>query len=168
MCDLEHGTDGTCLNASCKAFHVRRTGSNQCPFPRGLSFSNSAGLQGDLHPTGAWVVLSDLATRAFGLGHPGAELPFLSVVSHRLGSLCAYFVFPPLHLKDVFQTPKFSPCSLFVVGCAMAQMLLSQQKQKSQRLPPPRLCCALPAGFWRAQRSVQHMSSHCLSLPREI
>lgn len=167
-CDLEHSTNGTCLNASRKAFHVSRTGSNQCPSPRGLSFSSSAGPPGDLHPTGVWVVLSDLAMRAFGLGHPRAELPFLGVLTHRLGSLCVcMFCFPSSPPHRCLSDSQVLAW-LFVVGCVMAQMLLSQQKQKSQRLPPPRLCCALLAGSWRAQCSVQHVSSHRLSLPREI
>lgn len=80
----------------------------------------------------------------------------------------AHFVFPPLHLKDVIQTPSYLSGSLFVGGCAIGWVLLSQKKQKSQRLPPPRLCCALLVGPWRAQCSVQHVSSHLLSLPREI
>lgn len=38
-----------------------------------MSPSSSAGTLGDLHPTGVWVVLSNLATRAFAMGHPRAK-----------------------------------------------------------------------------------------------
>lgn len=78
--DFKYNRNGTCLE-TCFVPPGGKKATNVHSPEVCMSPSSSAGTLGDLHPTGVWVVLSNLATRAFAMGHPRAKAVSLDVLT---------------------------------------------------------------------------------------